>query len=256
MTLQRSGGAGAFSSSADAYAATMAPSLRPVAEEVVRRAHLRPNQSVLDIGTGTGNALPLLRGDGRRVVGTDAAPGMLAIAAEAAPDVELVEADFRELPVADGAFDLVVAVHALLFADDRVAALREWRRVTAGEGRMSLSVPGPWDVVPTTVLAPVYDRYGLRWGDDYPTEADLAEWAWAAGWRNVATAADPTTAISLADDDAYRTWLRVGARGRATAEWTAERRDVFARDLMAASPRDAEGRYRLPFGSLYLTASR
>ncbi len=254
MTLQRSGGAAAFSSSADAYAATMAPALRPVAEEVIRRAGLRPGESVLDVGTGTGNALPLLIGDGRRVVGADAAPGMLAIAAEAAADVELVEADFGALPFGEGAFDLIVAVHALLFAADRVAALREWHRVTARGGRISLSVPGPGDVVPTAVLAPVYDRYGLRWGDDYPTEADLAEWASAAGWRDVATAADPTTAIPLADDDAYRTWLRVGARGRATAEWTAERRDAFARDLMAASPRDAEGRYRLPFGALYLTA--
>ena len=256
MTLQRSGGAAAFSTSADAYAATMAPALRPVAEQVVRGAALRPAGSVLDIGTGTGNALPLLIGDGRRIVGTDAASGMLELAAAAAPGVELVEADFRELPFADGTFEVIVAVHALLFADDRVAALREWRRVTAPGGRISLSVPGPDDVVPTAVLAPVYERYGLTWGYDYPSETDLSGWAAAAGWRDVATFADPTTAIPLADDDDYRTWLRVGARGRATADWTAELRENFTRDLMAATPRDGDGGYRLPFGSLYLTARK
>lgn len=254
MTLQRSGGASAFSSSAADYAATMARALRPTAEEVVRRAALRSDERVLDVGTGTGNALPMLVGDGRRVVGVDAAPGMLALAAEAAFGAELVEADFTALPFDGGAFDVLVAVHALLFADDRVAALREWRRVTRPGGRLSLSVPGPGDVVPISVLAPAYERYGLSWGDDYPTLADLAAWAGDAGWSSVETAADPTTGIPLRDDDDFRAWLRVGARGRATAEWSDEHREAFARDLMASAPRAPEGGYRLPFGSLYLAA--
>jgi hypothetical protein len=83
----------------------------------------------------------------------------------------------------------------------------------------------------------------------------VGEWAAVAGWRDVATATDPTTSIGLADDEAYRTWLRVGARGRATADWSAERREAFGHDLMAATPRDADGRYRLPFGSIYLVGT-
>lgn len=254
MTLQRSGGASAFSDSAEAYAATMAPALRPIAAEVVRRAGLRPRESALDVGTGTGNALPMLVGDGRRVVGVDAAPGMLALAAEAVPGAELVEADFTAMPFDEASFDVLVAVHALLFADDRVAALREWRRVTAPGGRLSLSVPGPGAVVPISVLAPVYERYGLTWGDDYPTVAELAGWARGAGWLSVETTADPTTGIPLRDDDHYRAWLRVGARGRATSDWDKQRRAAFARDLMDASPRGPQGGYRLPFGTLYLVA--
>jgi SAM-dependent methyltransferase len=232
----------------------MAPALRPVAAEVVRRARLRPGASVLDAGTGSGNALPMLAGDGRRVVGVDAAPAMLALAASASPGVELVEADFQALPFADATFDVVVAVHALLFADDRVGALREWRRVAVPGGRLSLSVPGPGSAVPISVLAGVYDRYGITWGDDYPTETELAAWARAAGWSAVETDADPTTAIPLRDTEHFRTWLRVGARGRATAGWSDERRETFANDLMAASPRGPGGEYRLPFGSLYLVA--
>ena len=135
VTLQRAGGAAAFSSSAAAYATTMAPALRPVAAEVVRRAALRPGESVLDIGTGTGTAAGLATGDGRRVVGVDAAPGMLEIARREVPGVEFVEADFTDLPMADGSFDVVIAAHALLFADDRVATLREWLRVAAPGGR-------------------------------------------------------------------------------------------------------------------------
>ena len=256
MTLQRAGGAAAFSSSAASYADTMAPALRPVALEVVRRAALRPGESVLDIGTGTGTAAGLATGEGRRVVGLDAAAGMLEIARREVPGVEFVEADFTDLPMADGTIDVVIAAHALLFADDRVSTLREWLRVVAPGGRISLSVPGPGDVVPATVLHRVYDQYGITWGDDYPTEEELAGWAGQAGWSDVETAADPTIGIPLADDGLYREWLKVGAKGRATSDWSSQRRDEFARDLMAATPRSPDGGYRLPFGALYLTARR
>jgi SAM-dependent methyltransferase len=254
MTLQRFGGAAAFSETAADYAATMAPAIRPVAEEVVRRARLRPGERVLDIGTGTGTAAALALGDGRRVSGVDAAPGMLAIARETVPGVEFVEADFTKLPMASASFDVIIAVHALLFAEDRTRALGEWRRVTRPGGRLSLSVPGPSTNVPTAIYASVYDRYGITWGDDYPTEADLIEWAAGAGWAEIETGADPSASIPLRDEAAFRAWLRVGARGHATREWSPERREQFARDLMAASPRDDGGGFRLPFGALLLTA--
>jgi SAM-dependent methyltransferase len=254
MTLQRSSAAARFSNSADAYASTMAPALRPVAEEVVRRAVLAPGERVLDIGTGTGTAAALAAGDGRRVVGLDAAPGMLAIARRDVPDLEFVEHDFTSLPFDDGAWDVVLAVHSLLFADDRVAALREWHRVVRPGGRISLSVPGPGGVTPISLFAPVYDRYGLPWNDDYPTLDDLAGCAAVAGWSEVRTDADASISIPLRDAAHFREWLTVGARGTATADWDAARHEQFAQELMGLTPRSADGGYRIPFGALYLTA--
>ena len=254
--MQRQGGASAFSETADAYQLTMAPALAPVAAEVVRRAALQPGEAVIDIGSGTGNAAALAVGDGRRVTGLDAAPGMLAIARSRVPEAEFVEADFTALPLPDGHAHATLAVHSLLFAQDRVGALREWLRVTAGGGRISASTPGPGDVVPSSVLGPVYDAYGIEWGDDYPTPDEVAGWATNAGWTDVEVAADPTMGIPLADDEAFRTWLRVGARNRLTGSWPAVRREAFARDLMAAAPRDGNGGYWLPFGAIYLTARR
>jgi SAM-dependent methyltransferase len=181
---------------------------------------------------------------------------MLAIARQRVPEAEFVQADFTALPLYDGHADAILAVHALLFAEDREVALREWLRVTRPGGRLSLSVPGPGDVVPSTVLGSVYDKYGIEWGDDYPTPDEVAGWGSAAGWSDVEVATDPTMAIPLADDDAFRTWLRVGARNRITGSWTQKEREAFARDLMAVAPRDAAGGYRLPFGAIYLTARR
>ncbi len=256
MRAQRQGGAAAFSETADAYQRTMAVALAPVAAEVVRRAALQAGETVIDVGSGTGNAAALAAGDGRRVTGLDAAPGMLAIARRRVPEATFVEADFTRLPLDDGHADVTLAVHALLFAEDRVAALREWLRVTRFGGRISLSVPGPGDVVPSTVLGGVYDAYGIEWGDDYPTTDDLASWATDAGWSTIDLATDPEMGIPLADDETFRTWLQVGARNRLTGTWEPARREAFAQDLMTAAPRDESGGYRLPFGAIYLTATR
>jgi SAM-dependent methyltransferase len=246
------GSSAAFSRTALDYSTTMAPALAPVAAEVVRRAALRPGDTVLDIGTGTGTAARLSVGDGRRVIGIDAAPGMLALARAEAPGVELVEADFTDIPLEDGSVDAAIAVHALLFATDRVATLREWRRVTARGGRLSLSVPGPNDVVPSAVFGEVYERYGIEWGpSDYPELAELASWAIGAGWVEVRTDADPSAVIPLRDEHAFLIWLRVG---RTTTDWSEDRVEAFGRDLMAICPRGDDGSYRIPFGALYLAA--
>jgi SAM-dependent methyltransferase len=248
------GSTSAFSRTASDYAATVAPALVPVATEVVRRADLRPSETVLDVGTGTGTGARLALGEGRRVIGLDGAAGMLEIARRDVPEAELIEADFTQIPLDDGSVDVLISVHALLFASDRVAALAEWLRVTAPGGRISLSVPGPGSLAPSAVFGDVYDRYGIEWhASDYPDTAQLAAWAQGAGWTDVATDADPTTGISLADEGAFRAWLRVG---RMSTDWPAERIDAFASDLMAASPRGADGSFRLPFGAQYLTARR
>ena len=233
----------------------MVPTLLPVAREVVRRAQLLPSERVLDVGTGTGIAAAAAVGDGRRVVGLDAAPGMLDVARRDHPTIEFIEADMMSMPFPDGSFDVVISAHALLFADDRVAALREMRRVTAPGGRLSLSVPGPTELTPSAVLARVYGRLGLDARREYPTQDDLAAWATAAGWTGLETAADPRIAIRLRDDDAVGHWLDVGPSGVATRAWPAERRDAFRAAVIEAAPRDDDGAIRLPFGALYLTAS-
>lgn len=245
-----------FSRVADGYAATMAPSLQRMAEEVVRRATLQPGERVLDLGTGTGIAAAVAGGEGREIVGVDAAPGMLAIARREVPDVTFDEMDFSALRVEDASFDVAIAVHSLLFATDQVATLREWRRVTRPSGRLSLSVPGPVGVTPTAIYRAIYDRYGIDTTGRYPTLESLADTARAAGWAEIATASDPDTAIVLADDDAFRTWREIGLRSSATAALTDELQRTLTEEMLAATPRTADGQLRIPFGAMYLTARR
>ena len=255
MTLRGSSAREAFRN-ADAYAETMAPSLRTMAAGVIYRAALRPGERVLDVGTGTGIAVEAARGEGREVVGLDASPEMLAIARATLPEHEFVEADFTAMPFEPASFDVLLSVHALLFADDPAAALREWRRVTRPGGRLSLSVPGPAEQTPSAIYGDVYERHGLRTGrpTDYPTQATLREWATEAGWSSIATDAEPRTAIRLADTRLFERWLSVGSRGVELGGRSEAKRRALADDLIAVTPREPDGTLRIPFGALYLTA--
>lgn len=245
-----------FSETAAGYAATMAPSLRPIAETVVRRARLQPGERVLDIGTGTGSAAAAARGEGREVIGLDAAPGMLEIARSEVAGVRFEEMDFAALGFDDASVDVVLAAHALLFATDPVAVLAEWLRVTRPGGRLSLSVPGPRELTPTAVYGEIYERHGIDTAGRYPTERSLAGLASSAGWGHVETGADPSTAIELADEAAFRLWRGIGARGAITADYTPDQHRALTDEMLAVTPRTVDGAFRIPFGALYLTARR
>ncbi|MGH2417614.1 MAG: class I SAM-dependent methyltransferase, partial [Candidatus Limnocylindria bacterium] len=215
-----------------------------------------PNEGVLDLGTGTGIAAAAALGEGRRVTGIDAAPGMLEIARREVPEATFREMDFGALDVEDATIDVAIAVHSLLFATDQVAVLGEWLRVTRRGGRLSLSVPGPADVTPTAIYGEIYDRHGIDITGRYPAPESLAAIAADAGWQEVNTAADPSTAIVLADPDAFRAWRAIGSRGAATADLTPGQHEELTAQMLAVTPRGADGQLRIPFGTIYLTARR
>jgi SAM-dependent methyltransferase len=245
-----------FSETAAGYAATMAPSLRPIAETVVRRARLQPGERVLDAGSGTGSAAAAAVGRGREVIGVDAAPGMLEIARVEVPGVRFEEMDFAALRFEDGSVDVVLAAHSLLFATDQAAVLVEWLRVTRTGGRLSVSVPGPRERTPTAIYGEIYERWGIGISADYPTPASMAALARSAGWTDVEADDDPSTAIQLPDEDAFRLWREIGSRGARSAELTPEQHRALTDEMLAVTPRTADGAFRIPFGAIYLTARR
>ncbi|HEX8802606.1 MAG TPA: class I SAM-dependent methyltransferase [Acidimicrobiales bacterium] len=98
---------------------------------VLDLAGVAPGQDVLDVGCGNGAYLAELRRRGVRAVGCDLSPGMLRAAR---PHPALVNADVEHLPLADGAFDVVLAPHMLYHVPDRATAARELRRVSRPGG--------------------------------------------------------------------------------------------------------------------------
>jgi ubiquinone/menaquinone biosynthesis C-methylase UbiE len=133
---------------AEAYESSFVPALSiPWAEDLLRRVAPQAGERLLDVACGTG--IVARRAAGRvgpkgRVVGVDPNPGMLsvarAVAAAERAAIEWREGRAESLPVEDAAFDVVCCQVALMFFEDRAAALREMRRVLAPRGRIAVSV--------------------------------------------------------------------------------------------------------------------
>jgi SAM-dependent methyltransferase len=101
-----------------------------IAGWVFNLAGLSPGMRVLDAGCGNGVYLRALADRAARAVGCDLSMGML----RAADHLARVNADVTVLPLRDGAFDVVLAIHTLYHVPDREAAIRELRRVLAPGG--------------------------------------------------------------------------------------------------------------------------
>jgi ubiquinone/menaquinone biosynthesis C-methylase UbiE len=122
---------------------------RPVAAELVEVADLRPGERVLDVACGTGIVARLAAervGPRGAIDGLDPHPGMLAVAREAAPtdpSITWVQGPAEAIPLPDEGYDVVLCGMGLQFFSDRVAGLREMRRVLVPDGRLLANVPGP-----------------------------------------------------------------------------------------------------------------
>ena len=125
--------------------------LYPVRDTVLDKAQLRPDDTVLDVGTGDGliafGALERL-GPSGHVVFSDISQDLLdhcrqAAAAEGLLDrCRFVLAPADSLTdVADGSIDVVTTRSVLIYVKDKASALREFYRVLKPGGRVSLFEP-------------------------------------------------------------------------------------------------------------------
>jgi ubiquinone/menaquinone biosynthesis C-methylase UbiE len=122
---------------------------KPLANELLRVAALRPGERVLDVGCGTGIVARLAAqqvGSSGKVAGLDVNPGMLEVAESATPadtTIEWYESSAEEMPLPDETFDVVLCQLSLQFMSGKRAALQEMWRVLVPGGRLILNVPGP-----------------------------------------------------------------------------------------------------------------
>jgi SAM-dependent methyltransferase len=104
----------------------------PVYEHVLDRAKIGTGTRVLDCGCGAGRFARMAADRGASVAGIDAAEGLIAIAAERTPEGDFRVGDLEALPWPGDSFDVVTGFSSFQFADDKVWALTEARRVSQG----------------------------------------------------------------------------------------------------------------------------
>lgn len=153
----------------------------PAYAAAAAEARLAAGWTVIDVGCGTGRAIPVLReavGPSGMVIGLDLTPEMLDQARPrcAAARAALVLADARRLPLADKAADAVFAAGLVTHLPQPAAGFAELARVTRPGGRLVLFHP--------TGRAALAARHGRTLRPDEPlAEGPLRHVTAAAGWE-------------------------------------------------------------------------
>jgi demethylmenaquinone methyltransferase/2-methoxy-6-polyprenyl-1,4-benzoquinol methylase len=124
---------------------------------LVSRLDVGPQDTVLDVATGTGAvARELIEVKRCAVVGLDQSPEMLAEARRRVPpSVKLVEGTAERLPFPDASFDGLTFTYLLRYVADPAATLRELARVV----RPGAPIAGLEFGVPRGLWRPLWELY-------------------------------------------------------------------------------------------------
>jgi ubiquinone/menaquinone biosynthesis C-methylase UbiE len=150
-----------FSQQAKSYATLTNSAGTPQGSPLFQAVRPAPTDRVLDVGCGAGRVSVSLASLVAHVTGVDLTPAMLdqarALQARAGvSNIEWKQADSTALPLADGAFDLVISQAMFHHAADPAATLAEMRRVCAPGGRIAVN-----DLTPAPEKACAFDAIEL-----------------------------------------------------------------------------------------------
>jgi len=133
----------------------------PLARWMIDALDPSPGQTILDIAAGPGDTGFLAAERGARLISTDFAAEMTAVAARAAKtrgldNVECRQLDAEKMDLPDASVDGVLCRWGFMLMQDPATALRECQRVLRTGGKLVFSVWGspeanPWVTIPVVV---------------------------------------------------------------------------------------------------------
>lgn len=146
----------------------------------VRVVNALPPGRILEVGVGTGIALPRYRRE-HRITGIDLSPDMLARARKRVADQKLGnvealhEADATKLSFGDRSFDAAVAMFLITVVPDPEAVLAEMARVVRPGGRIVLANHFSAESGPRAAFEKWLSRFSasLGWNPEFPIERVL-----------------------------------------------------------------------------------
>jgi ubiquinone/menaquinone biosynthesis C-methylase UbiE len=169
------------------------------ASRVMALANPQRGERVLEVACGTGALTCVVAqsiGPNGRVVGLDLSAEMLAEARKIRLDpssiapIEWREGDVNAIPFENETFDIVFCNFGLMFFPDRVAALKEMRRVLKPDGRLALAVWG------SIAKCPGQMAMKQSWERHFTDEAGLFDAQHSLG--------NPEIVLSLIQDAGFR----------------------------------------------------
>jgi len=145
--------------------------LSPMGKAIIGAIRPKTGDIILDVATGTGEpGLSIAKiATGGKVIGTDIAEGMLAVAREQAAktgitNYETIATDASELPFADNYFDAGSCRRGIMFFPDMRRAAKEMARVLKPGGKVAATVwitppANPWVL---TIMGPIGEVLQLQ----------------------------------------------------------------------------------------------
>jgi SAM-dependent methyltransferase len=127
------------------WAELFEPMSKPIWVAMLDSVNVKKGTRFLDLGCGGGGSSMLANERGAQVSGLDASEALIVIARDRVPDGDFRVGDLEELPYDDDSYDVAFASMSIMFATNPSVALREMKRVTVSEGRVTAGIWGKPD---------------------------------------------------------------------------------------------------------------